>query len=76
MVMAEGLLGAARLAHSLRSGSPSGTAAFNVAARRSVTRRVEPTLFYVGGSNFAHLAAHARLRHYIGWRDMPAEGFE
>jgi hypothetical protein len=34
---AEGLLGAARLAHSLRSGPPSRTPAFNVAARRCRT---------------------------------------
>jgi len=30
----------------------------------------------LGGSNLAHLAALAGLRHSIGWRDLPAEGFE
>jgi len=39
-VPAEGLLGAARLAHSLRSGPPSKTTAFNVAARRCRTRLI------------------------------------
>jgi hypothetical protein len=39
---------------------------------------IHRTVLYssVGGSNFGHLAAFARLRHLIAYRGLPAEGFE
>ncbi len=74
---AEGLLGAARLAHSLRSGPPSLRSGVHVAARRSVTRRVEPGLFFCRGVRIVR--DHRHLRRCIIAAtdgDMPAEGFE
>src|SRR4029077_18826424 len=65
---AEGLLGAARLAHSLRSGRRRRR-------RRStspVGRVVEPVLFYVGGSTGIQIDVSHQST--VFFKEMPAEG--
>ncbi len=70
LVPAEGLLGASRLAHSLRSGPPS--------LRSGVQRRCatlsNPACFSVGGSNRGQSTVEPEVRCFDAVRDMPAEG--